>query len=150
MKIRNGFVSNSSSSSFIIGSNNPKIKELLIEQFDKIFTSDSWPAKDLITAFKNELEIELDYGEYDIKTWKSYDNLKSHIRNDWLGYSDDLTDEEVEEDSQIHKALFENWKYVHEITFADNGDGGSKISAVMKDCFPYNFKNESLEIKLWE
>jgi len=144
MKIRSGFVSNSSSSSFIIGSNDEKCDETIIKNFEEIFTADSY-ASDLINAIKNQLENEFDYGEIDTKTWHNIDEVKGHIRND---YWEDISEEEIEGESLIYKDMFEDWKYVHEITFADGGDGGSRITAAMRASFPHNFKNENIEIKL--
>ena len=149
MKKRNGFVSNSSSSSFLIGSNNySNTENAIIQNFEKIFAAgpDDNNVNALVSTFKTELAYEFDYGNIETTTWRSLDELREYIKREW--YNDFNAD--IDEDIGVHKALFEKWKYVHEVSFADSGDGGSKLTTILRNCFPHNFISDEIEIRIWD
>jgi len=142
MKIRNGFVSNSSSSSFIIGSND-RIEDTMKKNFSKWFPATDERTKDFIQRIANELGWEIgmwDSNSESFETWKDF--VKHEERNMYSGY-------EMSEDTiKKYKPFFEKWKYVHIIDIPSDGDGGTRLSQALRYTFPREFENEDCEVKI--
>ena len=75
MKIRAGFVSNSSSSSFIVASKHHKVSEAKrISEFEEVYEDGTGWNED----FANELKRRFDAGEYITQLFIPYDCLEEH------------------------------------------------------------------------
>jgi len=142
MKIRMGFVSNSSSSSFIIGSNTT-LEKTLSENFAEWFPAENERTKDFIRRIANELSWDISYwdscGTESFENWKDF--CKNEEQNMYSGY-------EMSQDTiDLYKPFFEKWKYVHVLSIPSDGDGGTRLSQVLRYTFPRNFSNKNCEIK---
>jgi len=142
MKIRNGFVSNSSSSSFVIGSNE-KLDKTLKENFTEFFPAENERTKEFIKLLADEIDWEFESydGHETMETWKEYE--KYH-RDGWGQYNEEIP----EEDIKLYKPFFDNWKYVHFIRIPSDGDGGTRLSQALRYAFPREYKSEKCEIKI--
>lgn len=75
MKIRAGFVSNSSSSSFIVASKHHNVSEAKrISEFEEVYEDGTGWNED----FANELKRRFDAGEYITQLFIPYDCLEEH------------------------------------------------------------------------
>ena len=142
MKIRNGFVSNSSSSSFVIGSNE-NFHNTLENNFVDWFPAENERTKELIKLLAEEIGWEFDsYDHHEtLSSWESYIDK---YRNDWGEYNEELPEEEV----TFYKPLFDKWKYVHFLSIPSSGDGGTRLSAALRFSFPKEFINDKCEVKV--
>jgi len=126
MKKRNGFVSNSSSSSFIVCHNT----RLVDGAFDEIFKVEGQFAN-LLKELGRQLYDDLQYNcDGHIETYSSYTSWEDHYKNDY--YSEGPSKEEAEQ----YKAFFDKWKYVSRIRIPGGGDGGTSLTHIMRDEFP--------------
>jgi len=147
MKIRKGFVSNSSSSSFLIGTNEESLEKTLTEEFTKLFPAEGI-TKEFIEAIAEHATYEMFcHTDYDTKTWSCLASVRDHYLNEYYRYDIEHRDQ-VEEDIINYKDLFENWKYVHHIAIPDRGCGGTSLSSALRATFPREYKSENMEIKL--
>lgn len=123
MKIRNGFVSNSSSSSFIILSKTKLTKKMLKEKFA---VSENHPLGELIDKIANAL---INNGK-EFKSWEEY------VKNDYDGYEDEALDF-----SPVSKEDFDNWK----VFLGDLSTDGEPIESFLCNT-DINFKSEDFII----
>jgi hypothetical protein len=140
MKIRKGFVSNSSSSSFIIASN-LSIRETLEQEWENIF-----PARDTSTiAFMKELKNrsieELLEWEREPITWSSFAQWNE-------AFLKDFRCSPRKEEMNTYTNLFNKWKYVHEISIPGDGDGGNFLLQALRDSFPKDYCGQNVEIMI--
>jgi len=138
MKIRTSFVSNSSSSSFIVGSNCSSFEQTIEDNWEEIFPAHG-AARMLIRELRRYAVYELE----DHNTWPDWNSFLVHVKNNW--WSEGLT----EECEAIWKPFFDNWKFVHEVTIKDGGDGGGRIEGALRTAMPKEFKDKNIEIKFW-
>ena len=140
MKIRNGFVSNSSSSSFVIGSNE-NFHDTLEHNFAEWFPAEHERTKEFIKLLAEEMGWEFEcYDHHEtITSWKSY---VDHYRNSYGDWNEEIPKEEV----AFYKPLFDKWKYVHFVSIPSSGDGGTRLSAALRYSFPKEFISDKCEV----
>lgn len=118
MKIRNGFVSNSSSSSFVIRLDKNKDKETQINDLlDRVI--DVFDIEDETEYFITEKDIcKEDYDDMDLYYSDLKDAYKNHVMKDLLeAFEIPMDKESIKEDIETAKTLdkidFENSKLIH-------------------------------------
>jgi len=135
-------VSNSSSSSFIVGSNET-LENTIKKNFIKWFPSTNEITTNFLQTLANEICWDIynwDSSTESFETWKDF--VKNEERHMYSGY-------EMSEDTiKRYKPFFEKWKYVHLLSIPSSGDGGTRLSCALRNTFPRNFENEDCEIKI--
>ena len=140
MKIRIGFVSNSSSSSFLIASNDD-LEEVLRKIWNDFFNTNEDRIKFFIDHLFKKILDEIKFEEITHETWDSLKNFEIELKERWVETSD------IE---FIWKPLFEKWKYVHELTIPDRGQGGSHISEIIINFLSKSFSSKEYELKKYQ
>jgi len=141
MKIRTGFVSNSSSSSFIVASNDENVQTTLTGHWDEMFASDNEHTNRFMKNIGPYAVDEIFDGDGFNDSWS---NLRDLIHD----YERDNYDAMSDTDKKFYEDLFSRWKYVHEITIGDTGDGYGRISTALRRSFPRNYKSDNIEVVL--
>lgn len=124
MKIRNGFVSNSSSSSFVIAVKNNKLKDLLDDmQSEMLGKLKSYPSiftdviNDIFRKFRDVEEIDLKYeidDDYDGNEnafWNDNNGLKKLIDSGYTVYKVDVSSDDYEDMGQYLYQNIESLRY---------------------------------------
>lgn len=142
MKIRSGFVSNSSSSSFLIGTNSDEFTTLMEKSFPIIFEGKTEQSIKFIENLASDVAYDLCD---EITLFKNIGEAEFYLREDcWLD------DEGMQEEINKFKELFENWDFVYKLCVKDGGEGGTQLTSALRSSFPHYFKNSQLEIKYWD
>lgn len=145
VKIRTGFVSNSSSSSFIIGANTDDLETVLYKNFKYLFPADNDNTKTFI--------------EY-ISCFAASDLVKDSIH--WSSLQEFETEFKVNRGKILQGGVripynpyfdispfFEKWNHVFLIDIPTESCGGTALMDAMNAGFPEDFKNDDLEITLY-
>jgi hypothetical protein len=151
MKIRNGFVSNSSSSSFLVFSKQKTLYDALKEGFDEIFAIPDVEERSPSERFCNQMKPfwleQLSNGEYN-DFWsnemvnadcpESVVNVVSS-EEEWTKYVDDKLTDDVKE-------LFASGWNCFMLDVPDGGDGGSLLQNISRH-FVRPLKGETIIIR---
>jgi len=143
MKIRTGFISNSSSSSFIVCSKE-RFEDAIEHEFEEIFnipTIDRIADAPFKDRFIHELKWDIcqslsdtDTSYYDFKNWEEIEK-SSEIDTRWW---------EENEKNEIKRLFADGWNYVSFLDIPNRGDGGSALQSALMFAM-YNFQNKNIK-----